>query len=133
MIRYKEGYKYLLVEKYKVKIDIFPLVAITTKYIELDMFGVLTINAGYAWDGPSGPTIDTKNFIRGSLVHDALYQLMRENHLDKVWFNKANDILYQICIEDGMSWFRARYVKLAVDLFGYDAMINADTAIITAP
>jgi hypothetical protein len=37
---------------------------------------------GYAWNGPSGPTLDTRNFMRGSLVHDALYQLMREGRMD---------------------------------------------------
>ncbi len=31
---------------------------------------------------PNGPTIETKTFMRASLVHDALYQLMREEHLE---------------------------------------------------
>ena len=47
-------------------------------FIEIGTDGLLTIRKGYAWDGPSGPTIDTKDFMRGSLVHDALYQLLRE-------------------------------------------------------
>ena len=70
---------------------------------------------GYAWDGPSGPTIDTRNFMRGSLVHDALYQLMREEHLDKETYRKpADQLLRDMCREDGMWSIRAWWVYLAV-------------------
>jgi hypothetical protein len=35
--------------------------------------GSLLIRSGYAWDGVSGPlTLDTRNVMRASLVHDAL-------------------------------------------------------------
>ena len=33
-----------------------------TAYIELRSDGGLTLRAGYAWDGPSGPTIDTARY-----------------------------------------------------------------------
>ena len=46
--------------------------------LEITSEGELIIRNGYSWDGPSGPTIDTKNFMQGSLIHDALCQLMRE-------------------------------------------------------
>ena len=36
----------------------------------------LLIKDGYAWDGASGPTIDTKNTQTASLVHDGLWQLI---------------------------------------------------------
>ena len=35
----------------------------------------------YAWDGPSGPTIDTPDAMRASLVHDGLYQALRDRRL----------------------------------------------------
>ncbi|MDA8018651.1 MAG: hypothetical protein MPN21_14515 [Thermoanaerobaculia bacterium] len=35
------------------------------------------IEAGYAWNGATG-AIDTPSFRRASLIHDGLYQLMRE-------------------------------------------------------
>ena len=84
-ISYKKGYKYQLVEAYTVKISIRPKksVASPSEFIVLTADGLLTINKGYAWDGPSGPALDTCNFMRGSLVHDALYQLMREKLLDQ--------------------------------------------------
>lgn len=112
-------YKYQLVGDYSLSIAISPESDITTPFIELSAAGLLTIRKGYAWDGPSGPTIDTKNFMRGSLVHDALYQLMRGKYLDyRVYRQPADGILKQLCIEDGMSGFRASYVYRSVQAFG---------------
>ena len=64
-ITYKGGYKYQLKEMYCVTIDIKPVTAIHTDYIDLNTDGILTIFKGYAWDGPSGPTIDTLTFMPG--------------------------------------------------------------------
>ena len=83
-------------------------------YISLDPSGELVIYAGFAWDGPSGPTFDTKSFMRGSLVHDALYRLIRNRKIDPEWRKYADDLLYQICLEDGMWKWRASYVYQAV-------------------
>lgn len=78
-----------------------------TDFISLDDNGMLVIAQGYKWDGPSGPTIDTDCGMRGSLVHDALYELMRRSLLESFWREYADDLLGDICIEDGMSEFRA--------------------------
>jgi hypothetical protein len=118
-IAYNGGYKYQLKETYTIAIAIKPTTPIDTEYIKLDHEGSLTISEGYAWDGPSGPTIDTLTFMRGSLVHDALYQLMRERHLDHEIHRGATDhILQQICLEDGMCSLRAWWVYHAVRIFG---------------
>lgn len=118
-IAYNGGYKYQLKKSYTVTIDIKPIESIYTEYIQLDTDGALTIREGYAWDGPSGPTIDTKNFMRGSLVHDALYQLMREKHLDNgAYRDDADRQLQKICLEDGMSTLRAWWVYQGVRRFG---------------
>ena len=113
-IKYKSGYKYQLVETNEVQVDITPDKDIETDYIGLTASGALTVKKGYAWDGPSGPTIDTKTFMRGSLVHDALYQLMREKHIEGKWRKKADLELKKICLDDGMSRLRAWYVHRAV-------------------
>lgn len=117
-IHYKEGYKYQLAKKYQVDTEIYPIEAISTRYISLYQNGKLTIKKGYAWDGPSGPTIDTPNFMRGSLVHDALYQLMREKELEPYNRDAADRLLQKICKEDGMSSFRAWYVYQSLAAFG---------------
>ena len=89
------------------------------EYLEIDATGRLEIHARYAWDGPSGPSIDTKSFMRGSLVHDALYQLMRDRVLDHLRDRKSADkLLRQICKADGMNRFRRWYVYRIVRAFG---------------
>jgi hypothetical protein len=78
----------------------------------------LTVKEGYHWDGPSGPTIDTDNFMSPSLIHDVLFQCMREDLLSRDRFKHANIELKMQCRERGMSRFRAWYVYHAVDKFG---------------
>ena len=117
-IKYRSGYKYQLAEEYPVKVSVTPKNNIKTDFIELDTEGMLVIKKGYAWDGPSGPTIDTPNFMRGSLVHDALYQLLRNELIDEKWRDEADDELRRICVEDGMSKICARWVYIAVRKWG---------------
>lgn len=119
-IVYNGGYKYQLKADYTFSgTGIIPPSVIKTDYIGLDIEGNLTIVAGYAWDGPSGPTIDTMNFMRGSLAHDALYQLMREKHLDHEEYREAADrLLQRLCKEDGMWALRAWWVYQGVRIFG---------------
>lgn len=119
-IVYNGGYKYQLKETCSIAdTGIMPPEAIETEYIGLDPAGTLTISAGYAWDGPSGPTVDTRNFMRGSLAHDALYQLMREKLLDHEQYREPADrLLQRLCREDGMWAPRAWWVYQGVRLFG---------------
>ena len=121
-IAYNDGYKYQLKEEYSVVIDIKPPSPKEIDYVTLDTEGKLTLSKGYAWDGPSGPTFDTLSFMRGSLVHDGLYQLMRECNTDHFIQRKdADQILRRICMEDGMWSLRAGWVYLGVRLFANPA------------
>jgi hypothetical protein len=118
-IVYNSGYKYQLKQSFQLVIDLRPAAAIKTEFINLSVAGLLEIKKGYAWDGPSGPTFDTLTFMRGSLVHDALYQLMREQHLDRETHRDGADrLLQRLCIEDGMSTLRAAIVYQSVRRFG---------------
>jgi len=121
-IKYKKGYKYQLDVEYSLDIKLIQPNNIETRYIYLNPKGLLIIKAGYSWDGPSGPTVDSKSFMRGSLVHDALYQLMRHDKLNRGRYRKvADQILRQHCREDGMSAIRAWYVYQALRKFGKKA------------
>lgn len=136
-IHYKGGYKYQLKQDYSLQIPIKPGkdIAPAHGFITLSADGLLFIKNAYAWDGPSGPTLDTRNFMRGSLVHDALYQLMRENHLKAGEFrDDADRLLREHCKEDGMSSIRAWWVYHAVRHGGGPAADPArDKPIKTAP
>jgi len=106
--------------------------SIGTPFISLTRSGLLTIKAGYAWNGASGPTIDSKCSMRGSLVHDALYQLMGI-YPDLLKFRLyADELLFIICKQDGMSAVRAWLWKKAVNGFGEHAARTQDQ-ILEAP
>ena len=102
-IKYRSGYKYQLHTDYFIETKIKPKKIIDDKFIKMDLAGNLTIVEGYAWNGPSGPVIDSKENIRASLVHDALYQLMRHRRLtQKSSKEKADKLFKKLCIQDGV-------------------------------
>jgi hypothetical protein len=133
LIRYKQGFKYQLYDDYQVKTEIYvDSEVFCGRYLSLSEDGTLTIKDGYSWDGPSGPTIDSKNFMRGSLVHDAIYQLIRRGDIASEWREYADKLLRDICLEDGMCSVRAWYVYKSVRAFGGGA-IQKPKEIIVAP
>ena len=118
-MKYKDGYKYqLAVKETFYRTGVMPLDTIVTRFIMLTAEGNLVINPGYAWDGASGPTWDSKSSMRGSLAHDALYQLMREEMLDRKWRIEADRFLDDVLKEDGMWWPRRTAWIKALNWFG---------------
>ncbi len=133
-IKYTAGYKYQLEEDYMHETGLVPSNPGGNRFVHITLTGQLMIRAGYAWDGPSGPTLDTPDFMRCSLVHDALYQLMRLGALDKDIHRKAADeLLRAICQEDGMPPWRAWWVYSGVRLFGGHYTRNVSNDVMTAP
>jgi hypothetical protein len=121
-IRYRSDYKYQLAEGYEVNIPIKPKSDIKTDFIALDVAGNLVVKKGYAWDGPSGPVKDTRENMRASLVHDALYQLMRNKKLSARTHRKAADKLFkEMCKDDGVSNLVASTYYKALRKFGKPA------------
>lgn len=132
MIYYLDGYKYQLHADYEVATAVNGI-DVDTKFIRLSQDGTVLVRAGYAWDGPSGPTVDTGNFMRGSLVHDAFYQLMREGIVDATkWRDTVDRELQRMCREDGMSAMRAWWVYKGVKLGG-ESSATKQRSIKTAP
>lgn len=117
-ILYKSGYKYQLADNYAERLSIpSVIIAINTDYLKLQG-QTLTVKTGYAWDGASGVAVDTKTIMRASLVHDALYQLMRMELLPPSYRLEVDNLFIQMCKEDGMSWLRRKYIYTAVRFFG---------------
>jgi len=123
-MKYRAGYKYQLYSDLVVNVEL--LGTVNGSYATLQD-GRLKIKSGYAWDGPSGPAFDTGNFMRGSLVHDVLYQLMRENSLPRTARKYADQLLRKMCREDGMSWVRAWWVYRGVRLFARKASLPSNS------
>jgi hypothetical protein len=133
-IEFRDGYRYQLKRTYSLRTPILPPEAIVSEFIMLGVDGEMHLKSGYAWDGPSGPTFDTLSFMRGSLVHDAFYQLIRERHLPQDPFRELADrLLRDHCLEDGMSALRAWYVYQAVRLRGDDSLKAKDRPLRVAP
>lgn len=108
---YARGYKYQTRAAFALLIpELRGAVAapVRTDWLESDPEGTLRIRAGYAWDGASGPTWDSKSSMRASCVHDALYQLMRLGLLSREWREVADRVFRRLCQEDGMWSIRAQ-------------------------
>lgn len=110
-------YKYRLLAELRLKCGLRGYYA-RTEYIEIRDDGTLILRKGYAWDGPSGPTIDTAAAMRGSAGHDALYQLISLGVLPAASRQQADLDLRAWCMEDGMPKFRADYWYEGVRVFG---------------
>jgi len=111
-------YKYQLSKGLTISTSIIPEKLIQTDFIKLDTKGEMTIMKYYAWDGTSG-AIDHPHNMRASLVHDALYQLMRLGKLDyRAHRNAADDLFYSICREDHAGFFIAGLYRLGLKFFG---------------
>jgi hypothetical protein len=139
-IYYRSGYRYQLASEYTVellRVEPDPKINAWTEWFgiyETDGRVGLWIKDGYAWDGPSGPAMDTKSAMRGSLIHDVLYQAIRLNLLPKDQRRGADEEYRRICIEDGMSYIRAWAHFTALRSFGgFAANPSAERRMETAP
>ncbi len=117
-MKYRKGYKYQLAEAEKFVTTIRPGYVINTEFIHLAAKGRLMVRRGYAWDGPSGPTWDTKNSMRGSLYHDAIYQLIRQGRLNPKWRAMADKEFGGYLQDDGMSRLRSYFWVRELKNFG---------------
>ena len=131
-IYYRSGYKYQTTRDYSYLSEITGFSG-GNQFLSLNKEGLLFIHKGYAWDGPSGPTLDTKDAMRGSLVHDALYQLMREKILPLSMRDRADGLLKTICEADGMNHIRAEVWWVGVREFAGKAASGPDRPEQVAP
>lgn len=151
-LEWTEGYKYRTSKTYWVFTNIIPFEEIQIGRITLTVEGLLIIDRGYSWDGPSGITIDTKNFMPGSIAHDALYEILRcptrplDRRCDIVRGDQiiihaatheqvreeADSLLLSMVKADGMSEFRSSYVYKGVRVGG-ESSAEKPRKIYTAP
>jgi hypothetical protein len=109
-------WKYQLTEPFTITLGFVPAEKVLTEFIKIDR-ETLTLSKYYAWDGASGPCPDTPNVMKGSLVHDALYQLMRLGLLDRSYRKFADLELKRICLQSGMNKFWAGIIYWGCRVF----------------
>jgi len=115
---YSAGYKYQVRGDFTVHIPaLVEFGTIRYDFLRLEN-GNLTVLKGFAWDGASGLTFDTDSSMRGSCIHDAIYRLIRQKLLPESQKELADDILWFVCVKDGMWEWRANIWHLAVDKCG---------------
>jgi hypothetical protein len=127
-VLYSSGYRYKTESTTTFETGIKPLLPGGNRFVHIDQSGCVEIGPDYAWDGASGPAINTKNFRRGSLIHDALYQLIREGYLGLEHRPAADAVLYRTVIEDGMWHTRALWVYAAVRVGGGFVLLRPRSA-----
>jgi len=140
---YKGNYKYQLGLDEKIQLPFkieanliqsaLDTLVVKHEYFTITASGLLTIKAGYAWDGASGPTFDTSDSMRASLYHDVGYQAIGEKLLPMSYRVLFDELLLSTLIEDGMLDFRAHAWYKAVRAFGYWPAKNNGRVLMAAP
>lgn len=126
-----KGWKYknesMVVESVKELCElmvVFPFIALQN--------GFITILSQYAWNGASFflfSWFGTPNsWLIPSLIHDALYQLMREGKLDAKYRPVVDAIFYRLLRERGVWYPIARLAYYAVRIGGNYAMRHGPKA-----
>ena len=114
----KYKYKFKVEENFSIELP-FKIPDFAHPYASLKD-GILSVKRGYAWDGASGPVINTRDTLVASLVHDVLYQAMRLNLIKSSKENRqiADKNFFEILKMNGVNSFRSKVWYLAVKLFG---------------
>src|SRR5574343_35553 len=121
-----KGFKYQISEDFIIRLEGITIDRdiIVEEFYEFYKDGTLILKRGFAWDGASGPTLDTKDTYIPSAVHDALYRMIRHGYLPLSFKPIADKIFYELLLQYGMFKLRAYIWYVMVSLFGYDACIK---------
>ena len=114
----KYKYKFKVEENFSIELP-FKIPDFVHPYASLKD-GILSVKKGYAWDGASGPIINTRDTLVASLVHDVLYQAMRLNLIKSSKENRmiADKNFFEILKMNGVNSIRRKVWYFAVRLFG---------------
>jgi len=132
-ITYRNGWKYQLVKSTEQLLTFASGKDIVTEYVHFYKTGLLWLREGYAWDGPSVSTIGDYTNMRGSVMHDAIYQLMRLGLLHSKYRDMADREFRSMCRKDGICSSRADMYFDDVHLFGGLYAIRQVEVIYTSP
>ena len=124
-MKYSEyKYKFKVEENFSIELP-FKIADFEHEYAS-SKDSILSIKRGYAWDGASGPIINTRDTLVASLVHDVLYQAMRLNLIKSNSENKkiTDKIFFEILKMHGVNSIRRKVWYFAVKLFGKKSTIK---------
>ena len=118
-MKYSSGYKHQVRETFSVQLMyIHTSTEIDTWYCKLSVSGMLTVKRGFAWDGASGPTWDTKATMTPACVHDCLAKLIRTGCLKHSVWRHADYELEHLMKQRGVWKIRRRIWMKGLKLTG---------------
>ena len=120
----KYKYKFKVEENFSIELP-FKIPDFQDQYASLKD-DILSVKRGYAWDGASGPIINTRDTLVASLVHDVLYQAMRLSLIKSSKENRkiADKNFFEILKMNGVNSIRRKVWYFAVRLFGKKSTIK---------
>jgi hypothetical protein len=128
-----KGFKYQAADSWHTSVKIFPGAAVSMDFATLSTDGLLILKKGFASDGPSGPTIDTPDTIKGSFVHDALCRMMAYGLLDPKWKGPADNEALDHWLRSGMDPVRAKLWRETLRQFDFYIKPESRREILIAP
>ena len=114
---------------------------IRTEWVDL-VQGLLVMKRGFCYEGSvPGPKwflrflgILGRKSKRGYCAHDALFNLMKNGHLEPFWKEEADKLMHEIHLRDGMAKPAAKVVYRSVVAFGASSIDPANRVKVqTAP
>lgn len=122
MLKYKQGYRYQTQEQMGVGISFrCPTFRLTGGWASADL-QVLVIQPWYAWDGASFVLFKwfgtPMPWLVPSVVHDALYQAIRDGVLGRQYRNDVDRFFYDLLRARGVSWLVATVAYYCVRIGG---------------
>lgn len=110
---------YQLAAPYHFETRCRPVQMVSMPFISLEPTGQCRLDVGFAFDGASGPVIQTKSILRRAAEHDAKYRLMREGLLDAEANQPiADEEFREGLVLDGTMSTRAEVFYIAVHELG---------------
>lgn len=116
---YCDGYKYQSRCPMVYYAGIIPEKNIVTDLIVLRRDGWMWVAPYFAWDGASGPAIDTPSVMRACQFHDGAAALMRMGKLPMDCRFRVNETYRRLMITDGALLVRADLHRFALDRTKY--------------
>jgi hypothetical protein len=101
------GYKYVVANQYRGAVPELLGIDVEHQWFQIRS-GEMLVWPGYAWNGASGPTLDTSATIKASLVHDVGYQAIRAGLMDPEHRADVDAALYRILRRAQHSWAAGR-------------------------
>ncbi len=123
-MRYQKVQGFRVYNTWSYQTEIVINVIIRTYYIDL-IEGLLVMKRGFCFEGSApGPKwllkvlgILGKKSKRGYCAHDAIYDLIKNGHLEPFWKKSADDLMHEIHLKDKMVKPAAKIVYKSVVKF----------------